>query len=196
MGQAAEGRGLGQMTLIALGGNATSHDMLPQNMLASAINVLKAELANPLVASPIYRTPAFPPGAGADYANAVIRTDADRPPEALLALLHDIEARFGRVRQARWASRTLDLDLLAVGDLVLPDAATQRRWQALDPARQAREAPPTLILPHPRLQDRPFVLVPMADVAPGWRHPLNGTTVAEMCAALPPADRAAVRPWD
>ena len=90
--------------------------------------------------------------------------------------------------------RTLDLDLLAWGDSVLPDSATQDSWRALPPEAQVRAVPDGLILPHPRLQDRAFVLVPLADVAPDWVHPRTGLTVRQMLAALPAADRDAVKP--
>ena len=90
--------------------------------------------------------------------------------------------------------RTLDIDLLALGDSVLPDAETQDNWRGLDPALQARRAPDRLILPHPRLQDRAFVLVPLADVAPGWVHPRTGQSVAAMLGVLPEADVAQVKP--
>ena len=98
------------------------------------------------------------------------------------------------MREQRWGMRTLDIDLLALGDSVLPDAQTQDAWRDLAPETQARLAPDRLILPHPRLQDRAFVLVPLADVAPDWRHPRLGLTVRQMLEALPAADREAVKP--
>jgi 2-amino-4-hydroxy-6-hydroxymethyldihydropteridine diphosphokinase len=90
--------------------------------------------------------------------------------------------------------RTLDLDLLAVGDLVLPDATTYAEWRALPADLQRLRAPDDLILPHPRMQDRAFVLVPLADVAPDWVHPVLGLSVAEMRDGLPADDLAGVVP--
>ena len=145
--------------------------------------------------SPLYLTPCFPAGSGPDYVNAaaVVTVRKNLDATALLALLHAAEAAFGRERLSRWAGRTLDIDLLACGDSVLPDAETQALWRNLPLAEQRRRTPDQLILPHPRLQDRAFVLVPLADVAPDWRHPQLGLTVLQMLAALDPAEVATAR---
>ena len=103
----------------------------------------------------------------------------------MIAILHEIESRFGRTRDVRWGRRTLDLDLLATGDAVIPDAKTHAQWRDLPLEQQMRETPKELILPHPRIHERAFVLVPLADVAPDWRHPIFGKTVLEMRDALP-----------
>jgi 2-amino-4-hydroxy-6-hydroxymethyldihydropteridine diphosphokinase len=145
--------------------------------------------------SRFYATPCFPAGAGPDYVNgaAVVECPEAIDLASLLAALHRIEARFGRKRVQRWGMRTLDIDLLAMGDSVLPDAATQDRWRALPAEAQIGATPGELILPHPRIQDRAFVLVPLADVAPDWVHPRTGLSVRQMLAAVPAVDREAVK---
>jgi 2-amino-4-hydroxy-6-hydroxymethyldihydropteridine diphosphokinase len=112
----------------------------------------------------------------------------------MLALLHRVEAVFGRRREMRWGGRTLDLDLIAMGARILPDRAGFEAWRSLTPEAQQSHAPDRLILPHPRLHERAFVLVPLAEVAPDWVHPVLGCSVREMLAALPEAARDTVEP--
>jgi 2-amino-4-hydroxy-6-hydroxymethyldihydropteridine diphosphokinase len=89
-----------------------------------------------------------------------------------MKLLHETETAFGRIRSTRNAPRTLDLDLLDYDGLV-------------------QDGPPRL--PHPRIAERGFVLVPLAEVAPHWRHPVTGEGIQNLIAALPVADRAPAR---
>ena len=98
------------------------------------------------------------------------------------------------MRTERWSGRTLDLDLVSMGDMVLPDRETVVEWMQLAADRQRTEAPDRLILPHPRLQDRGFVLIPLAEISAEWRHPITGRSVAEMLSALPDEDKAAICP--
>jgi 2-amino-4-hydroxy-6-hydroxymethyldihydropteridine diphosphokinase len=185
-----------QAALIAIGANLPFKGATPAQTLRNAIAAFPyVNLPDPQI-SRLFATPCFPAGAGPDYVNAAALLWVERTVTAgdLLARLHQIEAMFGRERHRRWGMRTLDLDLLALGDVILPDTPTQTQWRNLDPALQARQTPDQLILPHPRLQDRAFVLLPLADVAPDWKHPLLHLTVAQMLAALPAAELAEIRP--
>lgn len=185
-----------KVALLAFGANLPFDGMAPdQTLRAAANNFPKVNLAVPHL-SRLYSTPCFPAGAGPDYVNAaaLLQVEHNLSADALLNRLHRVEAMFGRKRDTRWGMRTLDIDLLAIGDLILPDLDAHTYWRNLEPSMQLRAAPGELILPHPRLQDRAFVLVPLADVAPDWHHPVLHLTVKQMLGRLPAADLAEMRP--
>lgn len=185
---------VGQEILIALGANMKSTYGGPADTLSSALARLPELGLAVCKVSRFYETPCFPAGAGPDYVNACAHLSADLSPEAVLAALHQIEAEHDRKRDRRWGARSLDLDLLAIGGNVLPSLKYYQEWRDLSPEAQGRLAPEQLILPHPRLQDRGFVLVPLLDVAPDWRHPVSGLSVRQMHDALPAEARAEVKP--
>ena len=150
---------------IALGSNLGN----PLEHLRQAQRGLTA-LGEIMGASSLYQTaPVGGPPGQEDYLNAVVALKpAVNDPQGLLAELLGLEARQGRVRNVRWAARTLDLDLLAWGDRVLET--------------------PELTLPHPRLLERAFVLAPLCDVAPDWRHPVTGELAATVLTRLGVSD--------
>ncbi len=182
----------GSVALVALGSNQTFDGLGPSGVLDAAVEAIKAAGFVIRARSRNYGTPAFPAGSGPDFVNAVIAIEAASDAAAVLAQLHVVEAQMGRERRQRWGARTLDLDLIAMGAVVLPDAQTHQYWRELPLEVQKTAAPTELILPHPRLAERAFVLVPLMDVAPDWVHPVTGRTVRQMHDALSEAARAEV----
>jgi 2-amino-4-hydroxy-6-hydroxymethyldihydropteridine diphosphokinase len=170
------------MVLIGLGGNLPSARYgSPRRTLTAALVALeKADIAV-ATRSAWYRSAPVPPSDQPWYVNAVAALATARDPFDVLALMQRVEQRLGRVRGARNAARSVDLDLLDYDGRLI----------------ETEE----LVLPHPRLHQRRFVLAPLAEVAPLWRHPRFELTAAELLAALdepqtvrrlpPPADEPA-----
>ncbi|MBY5934516.1 2-amino-4-hydroxy-6-hydroxymethyldihydropteridine diphosphokinase [Tateyamaria omphalii] len=182
--------------VIALGSNKSSDVGSPTEILEKAISRMEESGAVIRSRSRFFRTPAFPAGSGPDFVNAVILLSAAWSAPETITRLHEIEAELGRRRKVRWEQRVVDLDLLTHGDAVRPDVATLRQWMDLSLDQQRKSAPGQLLLPHPRLHERAFVLVPMAEVAPDWVHPITRRTVVEMRDALPAEDLATITPLE
>ncbi len=180
--------------LLALGANLPSAIGPPEATIRAAIGQLSHAGFELIAASRLYRTPAFPPGNGPDYVNAAISCSCPFAPDDLLRIVNAVEALYGRQRSKRWEARSLDIDVIAIGESVLPGREEFEAWESLTPDLQQMLTPSELIVPHPRLHERAFVLVPLAEVAPRWRHPVMGRDVDEMLEALPADQRAMIRP--
>jgi 2-amino-4-hydroxy-6-hydroxymethyldihydropteridine diphosphokinase len=154
---------LDEIVVVALGGNLAGDFVSSEALLEAAVAKLMEAGLPVLARSGWWRSAAWPDPSGPEYRNGVALVEANRGPEALLEILFQVEAAFRRSRDGKNAPRTLDLDLIAYG-------------------RQVRDTP-DLTLPHPRAHERRFVMGPLAELAPDWRHPVLGKTAAELAAA-------------
>lgn len=148
------------LAVIALGGNLPGRYPNVAAALAAAATAVERAGFQVVRTSRWWRSAAWPNPADPPYLNGVLLARTALEPQAAMAALHAIEADFGRDRQAANAPRTLDLDLIALGDAVLTG--------------------PPLTLPHPRAAERLFVMGPLAEIAPDWRHPVTGQTAQKL----------------
>ncbi len=143
---------------IALGSNLGNSLDILENSLTAIANIPGIELKN---TSSWYQTkPVGNIDPQPDYLNGCAVLEVAQNPTELLTILQGIEIQFGRVRKEKWEARTLDLDVLLYDDLILNS--------------------PNLTIPHPRMHERAFVLVPLAEIAPDWIEPVSGVAIAKL----------------
>jgi 2-amino-4-hydroxy-6-hydroxymethyldihydropteridine diphosphokinase len=156
------------MILIGIGSNMPGPWGTPAATVARVASELdRGAIRVTRVSTPVRTTP-FGITDQPAFTNAALAITTGLAPAALLLHLQALERRAGRHREIRWGPRTLDLDILDYRGLVLAE-------------------PSALVLPHPGIAERPFVLVPIVEIAPHWRHPVTGLTATEMLARVAPS---------
>jgi 2-amino-4-hydroxy-6-hydroxymethyldihydropteridine diphosphokinase len=138
----------------------------PRSTLEYVLTVFPHRGLRVLARSPWYESAPVPASDQPWYVNGVVRVATALSPQEVLAQLHGIEADLGRQRVELNAARAVDLDIIAFGNMIL-------------------KGPNPPIVPHPRMAERAFVLLPLADLAPDWRHPASGRRISDLIAALP-----------
>jgi len=150
--------------LVALGANCPGPWGRPRQTIAQALSEIERSHVRVAAISPVYETAAVGNARQPAYVNAVALLDTKLSPEALLRVLKQIERRAGRRGGRPWGARALDIDIVDYAGVV-------RNWRAGRGAFAKPGARP-LVLPHPLAHERPFVLKPLLDIAPDWRHPV------------------------
>ncbi len=160
------------LIIVALGANLPSRAFgAPKATLSAALERFEAAGLHVTARSRWYESEPVPKSAQPNFINAVVLIETTLAPAPLLAVLHQIEREFGRARGVRNAARPIDLDLIAYGDKVTRGDAVP-------------------LLPHPRMHERAFVLLPLREIAPRWYHPFLGRTVDQLIDRLPPNQAA------
>lgn len=162
---------------LGLGANSPGPWGSPAETFRRALSELQRNGVRVDALSGLYRTAALGAARQPAYLNAAAAISTALPPPALLRLLKQIEARAGRRGGRPWGARTLDLDILDYKGLIWN--WTERRSGAVFSRRRR------LTLPHPEIEKRPFVLRPLMDIAPGWRHPALKTGIKALWGRLP-----------
>jgi 2-amino-4-hydroxy-6-hydroxymethyldihydropteridine diphosphokinase len=166
-----------QTILVGLGANLTSPVGAPEQTIRAAISYLEKGYIEDVRVSSYYRSTPVPATGQPDFVNVVLVATTSLAAQALLDLFQATETQYGRRPAERWSARTLDIDLLAYGNGILPNADS---WNDVvsDPDPAATLSAP--VVPHPRLHKRAFVVKPLIDIAPEWRHPVLGKTISDL----------------
>jgi 2-amino-4-hydroxy-6-hydroxymethyldihydropteridine diphosphokinase len=159
------------MIFIALGSNLTGPWGTPEATVTRAIDELARRNIRVLNISQLLVTAPFGVINQPSFVNAVIAVATAMPPQSLMRVLHDIERSAGRKRLKRWGPRTLDLDLLDYHGRIL---------------RPLTRSIKPLVLPHPGIELRSFVLCPLMEIAPQWKHPVSHRTAEQSLRRLKP----------
>jgi len=153
--------------VIGIGGNLASAYGDATMTVAAAISRLQDSMTV-LNVSSFYKTAPLPISDQPDYINAAVVIQTTESAQTLLLSLQAIENEMGRKRAVRWGARTLDLDLLAYDDVILPD---EHQWKIVAGDAAGGEVR-DIVIPHPRLHKRAFAALPFAEIYPMWHHPI------------------------
>ena len=165
---------------IALGSNLETKNMTRLEILNKALEYFSLFKISLLKVSSFWESKSYPNKNQPNFINAVSEVQSKLNPYQTLSSLKKIESLLGRKINGRWGNRVLDLDILAAGSLILPNLLIFKKWQKMPLHLQIQNQPKQLILPHPRIQDRLFVLKPLSEINQDWMHPVLNKKTFEL----------------
>ncbi len=174
---------------LALGSNLPYGDIGPMQVIEDAIIALQDAGLDQANVSGFYRTEPVPKSDQPDFINCAVTGKISHKALKMLDICQSVEQSFGRDRSTRWGARTLDIDIINYDNQTYPSIEV---WRAVAENMDANTEMPKLVLPHPFMHQRAFVLKPLCDLAPGWRHPVYSRTAADLLSQQPEQDRASV----
>ena len=180
---------------LALGSNMSGPMGEPVKTLNAALRML-ADINLVITAkSRWWKSTAFPNVTDPEYINGVVEIYFGKSPNELLKALKNLENELGREPASRWDSRIIDLDILSYDNQVFPSQTEFLKWAKLPLTEQLTMTPKILILPHPRIQDRLFVLEPLHEITKSWIHPVFHLTVKEMLEKRSKLEKNTLKPF-
>ncbi|MCF6215731.1 MAG: 2-amino-4-hydroxy-6-hydroxymethyldihydropteridine diphosphokinase [Emcibacter sp.] len=180
------------MIFIGLGSNLSEGKSgTPRSMLAAALGEMAACGIDVVELSHFYESEPVPKSDQPWFINAVAAVETRLSPEGLLKNLHDIETKLGRTRRIRWEARIIDLDIIAYDDCIYPSSGDgPDGWHVaagddhITRQNQDENQEQVMVIPHPRMHERLFVLKPLMDICPEWIHPVLGKTAKSFAREL------------
>lgn len=162
---------------LSLGSNLPYGELQPVDVLKAAIAELESAGLEQITVSRFYQTEPVPKSDQPNFVNCAVAGQTTHDAQGLLKLCQSIEQSFERDRTTRWGARTLDIDIIGYDRSIWPSFD---EWHAIASAMCAETTMPELVLPHPFMHLRAFVLEPLCDVAPDWQHPVFGSTAQDL----------------
>ena len=172
--------------VLILGANLPSKFGDSAATLQLCIESIKSEPTIELMSqSKWYESESFPDNSKPKFVNVGIKIISNLNAYQILKIIDLIEKGFGRIRKSRWDSRVCDIDIIYCNKKIIPNRNILEKWMTMKIEEQLVATPHTLILPHPRIQDRLFFLYPLNQLSPNWRHPILGKTAKEILDSIP-----------
>ena len=165
---------------IALGSNLETQNLSRLEIINLALGYLSQFKIILIKVSSFWESRSYPDRSQPNFINAVTEVHSELNPYQILLILKNIEKKMGRKNTTIWGKRVLDLDIIGSGSIILPNNFEFNKWLKMPLLKQIKIQPDELILPHPRIQDRLFVLKPLNEVDPHWTHPVLNKTPLEL----------------